>query len=313
MSERRQALAWEERWSMPAAIATFVAIGLLIASFLVVTSFGGGGEAESLREIDAHAGSVTLASVLQGLGFLLLVAPLVYLFRAALARSDRMRSQFRALVVAAPLALAAASVLNGVAAREAASDFTAGKSHASLSVKEASSECRSEQKEDASGFREEFGKGTTAVSRCVAEKREDDAATNAIGDASLRKVTEGVQFGGALALAFALVYCSLNALRTGLLTRFWGSLGIAFGIAALLGLFQITLLWFAYLGLLFADWLPGGRPPAWAAGEAIPWPSPGEKAAADLSSQTEDPPQADGELESPAEDPKDPPGTGQSQ
>ena len=28
--------------------------------------------------------------------------------------------------------------------------------------------------------------------------------------------------------------------------------------------------------------LPGGRPPAWAAGEAIPWPTPGEKAAAEM-------------------------------
>ena len=28
--------------------------------------------------------------------------------------------------------------------------------------------------------------------------------------------------------------------------------------------------------------LPGGRPPAWEAGEAIPWPTPGEKAAGEL-------------------------------
>ncbi len=28
--------------------------------------------------------------------------------------------------------------------------------------------------------------------------------------------------------------------------------------------------------------LPGGKPPAWEAGEAIPWPTPGEKAAAEL-------------------------------
>lgn len=307
MSDRGVALAWEERWSRPTAIATFVAIGLLVASFLVVTSLAGGGEAESLREIDAHAGSVTLASVLQGLGFLFLVAPLLYLFQAALLRSDRMRSQFRALVVAAPLALAIGSVLNGVAAREAGSDFTAGRSHASLSVKEASSECRSEQKEDASGFREEFGKGAAAVSRCVEEKREDDAATNAISDASLRKVAEGFQFGGALALAFALVYCSLGALRTGLLTRFWGSLGIAFGVAALLGLFQITLLWFAYVGLLAGGWLPRGRPPAWAAGEAIPWPSPGQKAATELS------PPADGDVSSSAEEEEEASDKGQSQ
>ena len=50
---------------------------------------------------------------------------------------------------------------------------------------------------------------------------------------------------------------------------------------------------------LIGGWVPGGRPPAWAAGEAIPWPSPGQKAAETLESeeQAEDPP----ELENPEE------------
>jgi hypothetical protein len=200
-----------------------------------------------------------------------------------------MRSQFRALVLAAPLALAVAAVLNGVAAKEAASDFTAGKSSTTLSVREAGKECDAERKEDGAGFSKEFGRGAAAVSHCATEKREDDEATNAISDASMRKVAEGLRLGGALALAFALVYSCLNALRAGLLTRFWGSLGIALGVAAGLGLFQFTLLWFVYFGLLVAGWVPGGRPPAWAAGEAIPWPSPGEKAAAELSPKPEDP------------------------
>jgi hypothetical protein len=296
MNDRREALAWEQRWSMPTAVATFVAVGLLIGSFVVAASLGGGGEAASLREIGDSGSSVTLASVLQGLGFLLLAAPLVYLFRADLLRSDRMRSQFRALVVAAPLALAVAAVLNGVAAKEAASDFNAGKSHTTLSVREAGRECRSERKQDASGFSKEFGKGAAAVSDCASEKREDDEATNAIGDASTRKIADGFQLGGALALAFALVYTCLNALRAGLLTRFWGSLGIALGVAALLGLFQITLLWFLYFGLLLAGWVPGGRPPAWSTGQAMPWPSPGERAAAELS------PPANGDAASSAEE-----------
>lgn len=268
---------------MPTAIATFVAIGLLVAAIVAARSFGGGGEAESLLEIDRHGGNVTLASILQGLGFLLFAAPLFYLFRAALLRSDRMRAQFLPLVVAAPLALAAGAVINGAAAKEAASDFTSGKSHASLSAKEAAQECSTEQKEDAKSFSEEFGKGKVAASHCIREKREDDAATNAIDNASLRNVAKVVELAGGLALAFALVYCSLYSLRVGLLTRFWGSLGIALGIAVLLGLLPIALLWFAYLGLLIAGWLPGGRPPAWPAGEAIPWPSPGEKVATQLS------------------------------
>jgi hypothetical protein len=288
MSDRRQALAWEERWALPTGVATLVAVGLLVASIVVASSLGGGGEAASLRDIQDHGSSVTLASLLQALGFLLLAAPLVYLFRAALLRSDRMRAQFRVLMVVAPLALAVAAVLNGVAAKEAASNFTAGRSSTTLSVKEAGKECDAERKEDAAGFHQEFGHGTAAISHCTAQKREDDEATNAIGDASMRKVAEGMQLAGGLALAFALVYSSLNAMRTGLLTRFWGSLGIALGVAAGLGLFQYTLLWFAYFGLLAAGWVPGGRPPAWTTGEAIPWPSPGERAAAELTPKPED-------------------------
>jgi hypothetical protein len=43
--------------------------------------------------------------------------------------------------------------------------------------------------------------------------------------------------------------------------------------AALLGI----LLWSAWLGLLVVGRVPGGRPPAWDAGEAIPWLKPGEE------------------------------------
>ena len=93
----------------------------------------------------------------------------------------------------------------------------------------------------------------------------------------------------------ALFYSGLWAMRTGIMTRLWASLGMAAGVAFLLGpLFVITLLWFVYFGLLVLGKVPGGRPPAWAAGEAIPWPTPGEKAAAELE----------------PEDPADPPANG---
>ena len=99
----------------------------------------------------------------------------------------------------------------------------------------------------------------------------------------------------------ALFYSCLWAMRTGILTRFWGSLGMALGVAALLGLVIFTLVWFVYFALLALDRVPGGKPPAWAAGEAIPWPTPGEKAAAELE------PEDGGEVLGPAngDDPED--------
>ena len=57
------------------------------------------------------------------------------------------------------------------------------------------------------------------------------------------------------------------------------------GVAALIGLSPLVLIWFLYLGLLLMGTVPRGRPPAWAAGEAIPWPTPGEQAAARLSGE----------------------------
>ena len=279
MSDRQRALAWEARWSLPTAIASFAAVALVIASFVIGSSLGGDGEAESLREIHDSGGTLVLANAVQALGFALLVFPFLYLFEAALLRNDRMRSQFRALVVAAPLALALAAVLNGVSASDAASDFVAGKSRATLSVSEASDECRSERKDDGKAFDEEFGRGKEALSGCVEKERENDAASHALEGASLRAPAQILQLAGVLALAFAFVYCSLNAMRVGLLSKFWGSLGIALGVASVLGLFEIALLWFAYFGLLVAGWVPGGRPPAWGAGEAVPWPSPGERMA----------------------------------
>jgi hypothetical protein len=286
---RQQTLAWEKRWSRPAGLATLAAVALLIASVIAVASIGGGGEAESLRAVHDHSSSVTLSGVLQAAAFLLLIAPLVFLFRAAAARAPQMRTQFLGLVVAAPIFLCVGSLLNVSAAHEAASDFVAGNSTTSLTVKQATNECKSERKEDAKAFSDEYGKGSgvessapTALQRCAQVQRDDDKAKNAIHDASTRGVAEAFHIGGGLGLAFALVYGCLYAMRVGLLSRFWGSLGIALGVAAALGLFQFTLIWFIYFGLLALGWVPRGRPPAWAAGEAIPWPTPGEQAASRL-------------------------------
>jgi hypothetical protein len=80
-----------------------------------------------------------------------------------------------------------------------------------------------------------------------------------------------------------MIYTSLQAMRAGLVTRFIGTLGMALGGALVVIAPQLSLLaisiWFGWLGLMFLDRVPRGRPPAWAAGEAIPWPKPGEQAA----------------------------------
>jgi hypothetical protein len=282
--DHEQILEWERRWSLPVGLTALLAVALMIASGLV-SSVSGTGDAELLRSAHEHAGSVTLAGLLQALGFALLAVPLVYLFRVVRARSDRVRNQLIGLVVIAPLFLGLSAALATEARHEAADQFVAGEAKSTLSPKEARKECVSQrQDEGGKDFADEFdpAPGESALAACEERKLEDDEASNAIGEASLASFVSGLGIAGALGFVVALFYSCLWAMRTGILTRFWGSLGMAVGIAALLGLIVFTLGWFLYFAFLVLGKVPGGRPPAWAAGEAIPWPTPGEKAAAEL-------------------------------
>jgi hypothetical protein len=291
LRNKREILEWEGRWSVPAGLATFAGVALVIASAFAIGSVSGEGDAELLRSAHDHSSSVILASILQAGGFVLLVAPLVFLFKAAAARSTKMRYQLIGLVIAAPLFLAGSAVLNAVATNDAATQFVAGNAKPGITVKAAGEDCQSERKDKgAKEFREEFGSPqAAALKKCTDTKVADEEASNAVSEASTRGIATGLGLGGRLGLAVALVYSCLFAMRTGLLSRFWGSLGMALGVAALLLLVQFTMIWFIYFGLLLIGRLPGGRPPAWAAGEAVPWPTPGERAAESLEASEPEP------------------------
>jgi hypothetical protein len=89
----------------------------------------------------------------------------------------------------------------------------------------------------------------------------------------------------ALALALGMGTVMLNAMRAGLLPRWLSILGIFAGLFFLpffgSTTFElITAFWLVAMGILFAGRWPNGDPPAWAAGEARPWPSQAELRAA---------------------------------
>lgn len=282
--ERAAVLAREKRWAIPVGIAGIAAVILLVASRPVDVS--GDGEAELLREVNAHGGQVLLSGLMQVLAFLLLALPLVYLFRAVAARSDRVRPQLIGLVVAAPLFLAASSAFSIGVSNEGADNFLAGKAEPSLTPKEASEECREEKQDEGNKFlldEYEPAHGESPLKACEKRKLEDDEAHQAVAETTLAPIVTGLSLAGAFGFVAALIYTGLWAMRTGILSRFWGSLGMVAGIAFLLGpLLLVTLVFFVYLGLLALGLVPGGRPPAWEAGEAVPWPTPGERAAAEL-------------------------------
>jgi hypothetical protein len=247
---KEAALAWEERWSRPAALATLGSILLIVAAIIVASQIGGGdGDSELLRNVDANRDAQLLSSILQAIGVGLLAVPLYYLFRAANARSETMRGQLVGVVIAAPLFLAVLAILSGLSTLSAASEFVSDEVPRLMA------------------------KGVA-----LSSERANEAANDTISDAPLRPLAAGFGLGGQIGFVVALFYTSMHAMRTGLLTRFWGSLGMALGAVSFL-FFQFALLWFIYLGLLLAGWVPGGKPPAWESGEAEPWPTPGEKMA----------------------------------
>jgi hypothetical protein len=78
------------------------------------------------------------------------------------------------------------------------------------------------------------------------------------------------------ALGFSFVIICLNAMRTGLLTRFMGILGVIVGATFVLPLDQqgiIRAFWIGALGALILHRWPSGVPRAWTEGVAVPWPT----------------------------------------
>jgi Domain of unknown function (DUF4386) len=97
-------------------------------------------------------------------------------------------------------------------------------------------------------------------------------------------LAQSLGLSGALAIAFATISISQSAMRTGLLSRFLGVLGIVVGATYVLGMLfpgidLVRLFWLVALGLIFLDRWPGGRGPAWETGEATEWPSAAQQRA----------------------------------
>jgi hypothetical protein len=314
-------LAWEERWATPVAVAALLAVVGFVVSGAVSGDISGEGQAALLRSAHEHSSSVPLSGAVDALAFVLLALSLGYLFRVVEARGEGMRSGMIALVVAAPLFLAASTGLGVVAKHEAVNAFMAGEAKSTLSSKEASKECAATLKDKgAKSFADEYPPqgGETARASCERREVEDNEASNAVSEASLSGLATFFGIAGGLSLIVGLFYTSLWAMRTGVLSRFWAALGMALGVTVLLGVVLFLLFWLIYIGLLIGGWVPGGRPPAWAAGEAIPWPTPGDKAAAAMESSPDENGTLPPQLEEPGnppelEDPEDPTVTGRSQ
>ena len=242
---RQQILDREQRGAQLAAYTALAAAPLYIVSLFSLRGTGvplTGLATEQLRAVDEVSGQVILAGVLSALALGLVTVPLYYLFRAAQARSARVNPAMVGFVFIGPLLLAVQTVIKAIAQVQLASDFVA---------------------QSTAG-----GDIYTLLDDLI-----DDSAMNQVGSYLILPAL--------LAMVVAMIYVPLNAMRVGLLTRFFATLGMALAASLILLQPQLSLLalmiWYAWLGLLILDRVPRGRPPAWAAGEAIPGPRPGQE------------------------------------
>jgi MFS family permease len=267
MNTKEQSLEFERRWAMIAAVAAVAGVALVLASF--GSSASGvratAGLAERLQEIDGERGMLILASIAQALGWMLLAVPLVYLFKAASARAPQVRRGLIGVVIVAPLFLGIGSLLSASSVLDAATKVN---DIAPAQIESCVADKRQEAEDDPDS---EVADLTPDE---ITQECQDDEARDLRTGAPLSSLETGFGLAGLIGFTIAVVYCALWGMRTGLLSRFWGSLGLALG-AVFVFFTLFTLVWFIYLGLLFAGWVPGGRPPAWASGQAMPWPSGG--------------------------------------
>jgi hypothetical protein len=292
---KAELLERERRWSRPAGFASLLGAVLFVAGATIQApaSSPGDTDAERLVSIHDHAGQLLAGSVAQGLGLVLFLGPLVFLFFAVDGRSDRVRRGFLWMMVAGPVFLLASGVSRSVGFTEAADPFV--KELPALERQEPAEQAPSQGVSDSTSAKAEETQtleseatdgdstGTEAASDAGGGDEdpatpEEDRADELIDDSSGVRTAAFLSLPGILGLIGGMVYTSLWCMRTGLLTRFWGTLGIA--LAAVLVLLPFALLlmviWFAAIGLILIGVWPRPLPPAWESGEAIPWLRPGQ-------------------------------------
>lgn len=246
---------WEQRLRVPAAVCAALAAVLTLAGTFILTTLPAQPDIGVLQALspafegqtdaavnpraavleyrDANLGTTSIASIMTAIGLLCMGVALLYLYRATAARKTDTPRVLRYAIAFGPATTAIAGVAFTFVLAGAASDFLAG------------------------------------------DDRSRDAVNDALAGGAI-PILAGFQYAGLLATAVATVLASLHAMRAGLLTRFMGILGIIVGILFVIPFGALPLVqavWLASLAPLFLLRWPGGTPPAWERGEAVPWPS----------------------------------------
>ncbi len=240
MEAHGRQLEWERGAGRVAGAAAFAAIAILVLAGLYLRfalSEPPRNQVELLVAAEREPADFVVGSVLQAVGTLLFAVVLGYLYRVTRHRRPQTPSAALTLAVVGPVLLALTVVVGAV------TRVGAGR---------------------------EFATGPPSRERALALL--DEASPSWL---------EGLSLAGSIALGLALVFLGLNAMRAGLLSRFMGVLSIVAALFSVLpflgGPPTLLFFWMGALGLLFLGRWPGGRGPAWDAGEARPWPTPAQQ------------------------------------
>jgi hypothetical protein len=307
LPSKQELLDFQARWMRPAGICAILGALLIAGALPLQPSGGGDDDAEQLTKLHGQTTELIFGQgIMIGVAILLFIPLLYVLIRSAAGRTERVRRGMVSLAFVGPILFAVAGLMVSTALNDVAGKFNdqapakerqAREQAAAAQAEAARGEGAKQPKQAAkgrtttqvptttqptttSGTTTSSAQGTTTVPRTpdqAASSARDDLANDLIDDSGLLQAGSLLRFLGLLSLVFAMIYIPLWAMRTGLLTRFWAMLGVALGVSLILlpvGIFGLVI-WFAVVGLMLAGWWIRPLPPAWAAGEAIPWPGAG--------------------------------------
>jgi hypothetical protein len=245
-------IGWETRVGRLVALAAFASAILLVAAIAVSSSANtitDPDTVDTLRLVRENESSFLIGSILQGLSTALFAPVLWFLYRVIAYRRPEIPPVARYLAIIAPVVSGLLFVV---------SRFQVA--HVADSV------------------------GNYLAAHAMPPGAADDYAKDQLTGGALQTVG-GLGLAAGLAMGLALVLIGMNAMRSGVLSRFMGIIGIIVGVLLVLPIFGsvpfVQVFWLGALGLLFLGrWPQGGRGPAWASGEAIPWPTAADRQAA---------------------------------
>ncbi len=195
---KRQILDREARFALPAALCAIVAPVLIVGSLVAAGQLDlptTGLATESIRAFEANSTALLALSAVRAIGFLLLVPPLLFLWQATRARRPELPGTMIGFAFIGPVLLAVQGVLGYLGQQAVASDF---------------------------------------VAQSVAGGDIYTLLDDLTDDSSISAAAGGMGFAAILGVGVAMVYFPLQAMRAGLLTRFFATLGMALGGATVL-------------------------------------------------------------------------------